>query len=69
MQDDFCWWWWICIDEPTLRELLRRQADSEASGRLEPGEVQDKNASESDAAPCGRTSPSDSEAHKREVIP
>jgi len=56
MQDDFCWWWWIRIDEPTLRELLRRQADSEASGRPKrPGVVQDVNASESDAAPCVRT--------------
>jgi len=58
------------MNEHTLRELLRQQAAREASGRPnEPGEVQDTLASESDAAACGRTSPSDSEAQKREVVP
>ena len=69
MLDDFCWWFWLNMDEWTLREMLRRQAEKESSGRPNgPGEVQDTLASESDAAPCGRTSPSDSEAPKREVL-
>jgi len=35
MIDDFCWWWWIRMDEPALRELLRKQAQLEARHEAE----------------------------------
>jgi len=72
MLEECYWWVWLNVDEFAIREALRKLAEQKhtESGRPNgPGEVQDTLASESDAASGGRTSPSDSEATKREVVP